>query len=154
MKAGSVALFGLFFLVLMPCIGSSQDKYVPKQDEEIYGTWKNVVDPIPQERIVTAADVKEYLHISDPTPWVERTLVIDSKWVDSDGNIWYRTFGVNTTGYFKGARYQALNKISKSGTVWESASVAIGHMEFDARQYPITMDPKAVVYRVYLRVQE
>jgi len=58
----SITLTGaiVFFFAFAQAEGLAQEKYVLKADEELYGTWTNTVDSIPQKRIVTAAGVKEY----------------------------------------------------------------------------------------------
>jgi len=45
---------------------------------------------------------------------------IDSKWTDSEGNIWYTVFGIGT-GFWEGHKSQELYKLSKSATVMEGA---------------------------------
>ena len=46
----------------------------------------------------------------------EATFQIDSKWTDSEGNIWYKVFGAVTDS---GQKFQVLFKISRKGTQLE-----------------------------------
>jgi hypothetical protein len=117
-------------VILIMVAGCAPGKYVAKQNEQLFGTWTNeqnvgsVYDP---QKVVIAIDgYKLYSKISDSVPSEENTWQIDSKWTDSEGNIWYKTFGTVTMGTYKGARWQELEKLSKSGTVWERALNALG----------------------------
>ena len=87
---------------------------------------------------------------------------IDSKWTDSEGNVWYKTFGENSSGIYSGDHWQELDKISKSG-VWErelttlepecaatcwrqKQSNAAYPLVYDPTYYPTKVDPKDTTY--------
>ncbi len=59
-----------------------------------------------------------------------------------------------TGGRYKGAKWQALEKISKSGSCWERAMTLIEVGRFHPAFYPKVMDPKGNYYRVLYRVEE
>ncbi len=128
--------------------GCGPGKYVAKANEEIYGTWTND-KATPQKIVSTSAGWKQYSYISDTVPLLEGTGGIESKWTDSDGNIWYKTSSAITSETMKGDKSQELDKLSKSGTVWESVWIWV--REFGPGNYPPKIDPKDANYRIYYR---
>ncbi len=142
-------------LAAMLCLtllgGCATGKYVPKANEELYGTWTNK-DMSPQKRVISPGEFKNYGLVSDPNPELEGTLQIDSKWTDSDGNIWYRTFGTLKSGAWKGHNFQGLAKLSQSGTVLETEDYAfIG--DFNRDYYPAKINPQGMLYGLYYRAK-
>jgi hypothetical protein len=137
-------------LALLLFIGSTgvtaQEKYIPKENEELYGTWTNkqytgssCVES--QKMVVTAHGYKFYKQMSDSVPSVEGTMQIDSKWTDAKGNIWYRTFGTVKTGEWKKFKGQWLVELSKSATVLECTwRFLYLTQEFDPANYPKEID--------------
>ena len=110
------------FLIIMAFIaveiyGENENIYIPKANEEIYGTWINE-DMITQKLIYYYWGYgEEYREESNETPAGKLTFIIVEKWSDSKGNVWYKTF----------KRYNAailnefwITKISNNGTVYES----------------------------------
>ncbi len=97
--------------------GENENFYIPKSNEEIYGTWINE-DMITQKLIYYYWGYGEiYREVSSETPAVKLTFTIVEKWSDSEGNVWYKTF----------KRYDVamgtvfcITKISNNGTVYES----------------------------------
>jgi hypothetical protein len=152
MKTG-MTFFGatviLLFLILLG--GCGPGKYVPKANEEINGTWTNE-KIFPQKVVNTADGWKQYNYMSDPTPLYEGTGGIASKWRDSEGNIWYKIFSTVTSTAYKGTKSQELDKLSKSGTVWESVSTMV--REFNSDSYPTKIDPNDSSYRIYYRSEK
>jgi len=153
-------LFGAS-IVLLASIhvgGWAEEKYMPKEDEELYGTWTNeqgVKDYYhPPKSVVNTDGYKNFVNVSDSVPFEEGTRQIDSKWIDSEGDIWYKTFGTVTTGVYKGYKYQALVKISKSRTVSEFVFRSIGFLEFDPNDYPTKIDPNDPTYTIQYRAKE
>jgi hypothetical protein len=140
----------VMLLVFMQVEGMAQEKYLPTADEEIYGAWTNE-DHLPQEIVNSPEGYKAYNFKTDSTPIEEGSLSIDSKWMDSEGNIWYRRFGAVTFGTYKGTTFQTLDKLSKSGTVWEEV-LALG--EFDPNRYPTRLNPRAESYSIYYRAEK
>ena len=152
MKPRMLLLFALLVLLSLILLGScAPRKYVPKPNEEIYGTWTNE-KIFPQKVVNTADGWKQYNYIADSVPLIEGTGTPDSKWTDSEGNIYYKGFDTVTSGTYKGNKFQELDKLSKSGTVWESVSTMV--REFEASNYPAKIDPKDSSYRIYYRTEK
>ena len=158
MNARTLIVVGSIVLLALIQIGGwAQTKYVPKENEEIYGTWINNQDKgdlfHPQKVILTAGKVVMYFKISDTDPSADgdMTWQIGSKWTDSEGNVWYKTFGTHLAGMFKGYNWQELDEISKSGTVWESELNPIGKTDFDSDNYPPKIYPESFHYRILYR---
>ncbi len=144
-------------LLIVQVRGWTQSRYMPKENEEIYGTWTNEEYPTddifhPQKVVMAADRYEAYLGISDPVPSEKSKVTIESKWTDSKGNLWYKTFATITAGIYKGNRWQAINKLSKSGTVWERQLNPIFMEDFSPDKYPTAIDPKdAGSYRILYR---
>jgi hypothetical protein len=129
-------------------IGCAPGKYKAKPDEEIYGTWTN--PNTANQKVVISSDgtVKLFSSLGDTTPVSDRTFELVKKWKDADGNTWYHEdfrvlHGVYT---YNG---QQLDKIDKSGKVWEAIFIEVG--KFDPNSYPTTLDPKSESYGIYYR---
>jgi hypothetical protein len=148
-------LIALCFLVMIPDRACPQETVLPKGAEELYGTWgneKNLADVFHgQKVIVTAEGMKIFCKVSDPDPRMVVSWDIAGRWTDSEGNIWYKTREISTGGIYQGARWQSLQKISKSGTVWERATILLETGSFNPAFYPKTIDKKGVYYRVLYR---
>lgn len=142
-------------LVLLPLILLSSCGYRPKANEELYGTWTNESYGVmtsaifmPQKEVIDASGHVAYTNISDHDPAGKGTERIASKWIDSEGNIWYKTFGTISNGD-KVLTIQTLHKLSKSATVQEYVSVWLSKP--DPNNYPTKIDPKDANYRIYNR---
>ena len=119
--------------------GWSQEKFVVRADDMYFGTWTNESLDI-QKSVNFLGGYKDYAKISDEKATAEGTEQIAKKWTDSDGNVWYHTFGTVTSGFNAGFRFQNLMKFSKSGTVREQMwAQAVGN--FDDSGYPTKLDP-------------
>ena len=133
--------------------GWAQQKYVPRADEELYGTWTNGQNSgdwfRPQKLVLTANQYAEYCN-TEALPTFTWRLRIDDKWTDTDGNIWYKVFAIGT-GCFKGHSTQELYKLSKSGTVMERALEMTTTGKDDPTLYPKGIDPNAPVSYWILR---
>lgn len=141
-------------LALIQVGGWAQEKYVPKPNEEIYGTWvneKSVNFNHIQKAINTLDGWTEYFNVSDSVPLDKRKKEIDRKWTDSDGNIWYRIFGTAISGSYK-MKYKELDRLSKSGAVLESVFTE-AYPDFDSAEYPTKIDPKDTTYRIFYRAE-
>ena len=152
----TVRIFSLVVLSLTMLAGCGPGKYVPTANEELYGTWINKDNYggtlRPQKEVITANGVKKYSQMADSVPFEEYTKVIDSRWKDSEGNIWYKTSGVVTAGSYKGLIWQGLDKLSKSGTVWESVFNSVGMgAKTEPKFYPTKIDQKDETYRIMYR---
>jgi hypothetical protein len=137
----------------------------PNANEEVCGTWIN--DKVsgdvahPQKFIETSVGYmrlgyKLYSGVSDSGPSEIGTEKIDSKWTDSEGNIWYKTLGTVTAGQYKGTKFQCLYKISKSATVCEFVYRPIGMGEFNPSQFPknIPSNNGFDVYEIMFRAEK
>jgi hypothetical protein len=154
------AVAALVVLIMSQSQGWAQEKYVPSEDEELYGTWTNEEysgyhNPQPQRDVVSADGYKHFANVADSTPFEERTLQIASKWTDSMGNIWYRTFGTFTSGQYIRCHFQELDKISNAGKVWEYVRVLLlPDAEIDPENFPSAIDPDDRTYNVRYRAIE
>ncbi len=129
------------FVALVLLTGCGPGKYVPKANEEIYGTWIN--DGIRYQKLVVfAGGVKEYFNAADAEPDMVTTEQISAKWKDGDGNIWYKTFDLFISGHIKGTKMQYLWKIS-NGSQMELTGEAV--KDFNEKSFPLTLrsDPMA-----------
>jgi len=153
---GRVMIVGASFvlLALVQIGGWAQAKYHAKQNEELYGTWitdKSVNSYHVQKVAYFAGGWKDFNNIGDTDPYDSGTMKIDKKWTDSDGNTWYETFHMITTGGSdrKGYKLEVLHKISQSGMVKESVRTLVG--AFDPTLYPTEIDPKDDTYQIFYR---
>lgn len=127
MSAKCVFLISSVLLYIFPLAAIGQDKYIPKENEELYGTWINkeysgLVYYQAQKEIVTAERWGWYRKMSDSDPYEGGTYQIDSKWTDPKGNIWYRiicTPDISEAGYLA-SKGLWLIELSDSATVWEA----------------------------------
>ena len=153
MKTGVMLICAMLLGYLIPFGANAQDKYVPKPNEELYGTWTNSEnDPTwqMQKEIVSADGYKDYAKTIDTVPFQESTLHMDSKWTDSEGNIWYKVYGILTSGPYAGYNWQTLVKLSKSGTVRESQRSTAA--QYDPEWYPTELKPGDTFYSIHYRL--
>ena len=158
MKTGTlvfVFLYIYFSLTLGLFAGGSKK-------EELYGTWINEEykgNTPPFEKYIITPDGKMEFFKTEVAPWEPEievsegewmacdfhTYTIEDKWVDSDGNVWYKV-AAQVGGYEKiESTAYLLMKISDSNTVLE---YMVGRID-----YHEGLDPTAVkyVYRIYYR---
>ena len=150
---GRIVLLTVVVLSLILLAGCGQGKFMPKPNEELYGTWTN--ERMPQQRsVITAHVFKTYNYMSDASTWLEGTMQIVGKSTDSKGNIWYKTFEIYTSGLHgcKGQKRQTLYELSKSGTVLECQPALVG--DFDPKSFPDKFDPRDDLYRIYFRSEK
>ena len=143
----SVILLSIFLLA-----DWNPGHYAPKPDEDNYGTWindKSFNSIGYQKTVITANGLENYANISDSVPREKGISQIDTKWTDSEGNTWYKTFGTVTGENHRATKFQNLVKLSKSGTVME---IVHRHpREFDSSNYPTKIDPDDSNYGIYYR---
>jgi hypothetical protein len=141
----------LLAFIQVECL--AQEKYIPKANEELYGTWTNEQNGgdkyHPQKVVLTADGYVGYSKISDTVSLFTWGLLIDKKWIDEEGNIWYKIHGIGK-GAYEGEKSQELYKLSKSGTVMERAFVA-GMGEYNPSYYPTTIVTNDYSYRILYR---
>lgn len=133
--------------------GCATSKYVPKANEELYGTWVNE-NSLPQRIVQVPDGWEQYLYTDDSQPFARASAVIVSKWTDAEGNIWYKSFGTITAGLYPGEKFTELDKLSKSGTVWEFVwTMPTNDRELITLVYPTKIDPKSPEYGIYHRAE-
>ena len=150
----SIVLLSVFLLA-----DWNPGEYVPKENEEVYGTWVNKDNHgyyfSPQKQIITANGYKKFYKISDPAPFEEGTRLIYSKWTDAESNIWYKAYGTVTTGTYKGYNYQVIGKLSKGATVYEFCFTGLGTTtQFDTIYFPTKVSPSGSNYVILHRQKE
>jgi len=92
---------------------------------------------LPQKEIIDPSGYTAYQAVSEHNPSQKGTEEIASKWTDSEGNIWYKTFGTASTGD-KVLTFQVLQKLNKFGKVREC--VIIWLSAFNPNSYPAKID--------------
>jgi hypothetical protein len=133
----------LVLLVFAVSFAEEQKGYVPKEDEEIYGTWVNTDYSGGTDRF------QKYVHHSDgrvevfsfargTAPSYEAKRQLTRKWADSEGNVWYEA---TWERLFWGG-YELI-RISKDGDTLESI--------YDLGNYSTEIDPSHVNYYIYHR---
>ena len=154
------------FLGLLACLlasvllgGCGSGKYVETPNEELYGTWTNESysglisekDYTPQKTVTARGTYSDYRMLTDHGPGFMGKEEVTSKWKDSEGNIWYKINMSGSTGdsTFK---WQSLQKLSKSATVREFATIQVG--AFSPTNFPTKVDPGNPNYRIYYRAKE
>ena len=77
-------------MTVIPLLGWAQEKYVPKDDEQLYGTW---VDDASTGRaykwVINSEAMLVYWRGYEP-PYFEDRYVIEKKWRDEQGNTYYQ----------------------------------------------------------------
>jgi hypothetical protein len=111
--------------------------------EELYGTWVNMDYKWgrPPQKLIHKSDgtFESFMNADSKVPSWRGTEVIDEKWKDSKGNIWFR---IKWSGNWGESGYE-LAKISNSGNTYEYV--------FSNDEYPKEIDPKHKYYRIYTR---
>jgi len=142
-------------VALVLLAGAVWAQYVPKSNEELYGTWTNdkTINPFHVQKRVHTADgnVKEYDDLSGSTLLAEGPSRIDKKWKDSDGNIWYEVYEKLTAGVYAGNEFQRLFKLSKSATVLEYVQY---HGYVGPNNYPTKVEPNVNSYKIFYRAAQ
>jgi hypothetical protein len=142
-----VRVFVLLLAILV--LGCGAKRYAMKDNEEIYGTWVSEKSS-PQKLVMMPNGTwEEYLYQADLTPAYKGIYEVTEKWVDAEGNVWYKEFVTSTFGLYKSDKSQELDRIDKSGRIWEFVFTEIG--QYDAKNYPKEINPKENNYRIYER---
>jgi hypothetical protein len=154
MSKGMKTLFSVLvsLLVLLMMGGCATGKYVPRPNEELYGTWineKSVNAFHIQKWIISSSGMKEYSNVSASLPVVEgEPAQIDRKWTDSEGNIWYRSVGTIKRDDGTILVGKTLLKLSKSATVLEAVNT-IYDPNLGSVDYPTEINPKPPALQNY-----
>ena len=116
--------------------------------EELFGTWIN-----PDYNTATSAakvvrnpdgNVVSFGTLDSTVVRVRGKFSIEDKWIDSEGNIWYKVITTWSMGGDVTSRYE-LYKISNSGATMEFVS--------SRAEYPNELSKKNVSYMIYHRQQ-
>jgi hypothetical protein len=116
--------------------------------KKLSGTWINkdydgVPGSYPMAKYVIERDgtYDAYADTSDTSRTSFGEIIsIDEKWIDSEGNFWYKA---TTENLVTNMQYYELGKIHSSGNVWELISLSY--------DYPNEIDPNHGKYRIYYR---
>jgi hypothetical protein len=136
----------ILILAVLVFIGNyaiGEDDYAPTENEEIYGIWVNTdygtTDKQPNQKIINNPDgtFERYRSTLDLKATITGTYTLTAKWTDSEGNIWYR----GIWKYWEYVTEYELDKISKSGTVWEFVR--------EVYDYPTKMGSDASYYFIF-----
>lgn len=139
MKSLVALVLSVAFLTFTGNVSAEEKAYVPKENEEFYGTWANMDYFDRAQKVVINSDgTWGWAMSAKSEPDMKYTYELKEKWTDSEGNIWYK---VRLKSH-RGKEY-ALVKISNSGNTRESI--------FDSHGYPTKIDPKEANYRIYYR---
>jgi len=120
----------------------------PKADNLLYGTFINrsiSPDIFPQKAVRFPGGFKNYALVSDTIPKEQGSEKIVERWTDSGGSNWYKVQATTSNGY----KFLALFKVSKSGIQLELVSKQV--LDFASKSFPIEIDTKAAMYRIWYR---
>ena len=143
----SILIIALAVFIIAVSCATGKKAYVVKEDEELYGTWAN-----PDYNYAAYATPKFVFHPdgkSEGYPITTEThanwygeFIINNKWIDSEGNIWY-TINLKRDHY-KNWTY-SLVKISNFGKTVEFSD--------SANDYPkeINSNDPYTKYTIYYR---
>ena len=141
----------LALVVALMLIGCASQQYVPKDDEELYGTWLNTdYSGVPHtyycQKIVYSfgGGFGAYSFAKDVSTYPGKFTIVD-KWTDSHGNIWYKvSFSITNKAYAG----DALIKISNNVTVLQTF-----HYSSIPPRFLTKMDKDDPIgyYRIYYR---
>lgn len=143
-----VSISILVFVTLMVFGGWATAKKVSKKDYRFYsGTWINEEynsHPFLARWVIRPDSTFDgYFRVTDTKKAEIGHFIIVGKWIDSEGNKWYKTHawpGVIVEG--KPSGYE-LDKFSNSGNVWEYVSIT--------GDFPFEIDENHVQYHIYYR---
>ena len=147
-----VAILILVLIVLIIAGNCATGKKASVTDKDIYkilrGTWinKDYDEPPgsePSAKIILKNDgvYEEYTDSSSTSPvFFGEIIAIDEKWIDSEGNIWFKSM-IEYLGHK--IWYYRLDKIHRSGKVWEFNILTY--------EYPKEINPNHSRYRIYYR---
>ena len=164
MKTGTMLLSSCVVLIALILLGScAPGKYVPKANEELYGTWINksysghydlLNDDHAQKEVIDSNGYHVFRFVDDFAEYYVGAETITSKWTDSEGNIWYKTYkgGWNQNEIKTSVVPHFLYKLSKSATVRES--VYANRDTYTPSAFPTKIDPKDQSYLVYNRAEK
>jgi hypothetical protein len=130
---------GLCCLLPLLALGCATRAAVVKADDPLFGTWINeeyggISKGTEAQKCVIFSDGREldYQTMSDADPEWEGRFTIEEKWVDEEGNHWYKTsWTANYYPYRKEESWKGfgLMRVNASGTILEGVSAEAGYPE-------------------------
>ncbi len=90
MKTRIVTLCIILIIMVFTAVeiyGENENFYIPKSNEEIYGTWINEDMRLQKSIYYYWGYGEEYREVSNETPAWKMTFTIVEKWSDSKGNV-------------------------------------------------------------------
>jgi len=148
MKTRLMLLIAATVLLVLVLFGIVVVLQKSKTDNLLYGTFMNrsiSPDNFPQKAVRFPGGFKNYALVSDTIPNEQGSEKIVERWTDSGGSSWYKVQATMSNGY----KFLALFKVSKSGIQLELVSKQV--LDFASKSFPIEIDPKAVMYRIWYR---
>lgn len=144
-----VLWFTFILAVIFLATGCSPRHYVAKAKEEIYGTWTSTQRSPHKLVMLPDGTWEEYIYESDAAPTYKGTFQIIDKWKDAEGNVWYKEFVTLTFPAGTKEMTQELDKIDKSGRVWEFDFNYVP--KYEPGSFPKEINPKGNDYGIYQR---
>ncbi|MGD0726320.1 MAG: hypothetical protein ABSB63_12245 [Spirochaetia bacterium] len=148
MKTRLMLLIAATVFLVLVLFGIVMVVQKPKADNLLYGTFINrsiSPDIFPQKAVRFPGGFKNYALVSDTIPKEQGSEKIVERWTDSGGSNWYKVQATTSNGY----KFLALFKVSKSGIQLELVSKQV--LDFASKSFPIEIDPKAAMYRIWYR---
>jgi len=134
---------GAALMVFFGNVFAGEKAYVPKDNEELYGTWVNMdyKTGVPPQKLTHKSDgtIGSSIYAESRVLMWDTKLQITDKWKDPEGNIWYKGHWVANSG----EEGYSLYKISNSGKTCEFV--------FNNNECPKKITTVHNNYRVYFR---
>jgi hypothetical protein len=149
---GRMLLLGVSLLFTLVYIkGWAQEKYLPKENEELSGRWKDDT-ATDMQTVYDSVGFRTYYGTANDVLLNEATQEIENKWTDIEGNVWYKTRGVFVgESPYLGTKFQALYEVNKSKTMLTCWANTVN--EYDSSNYPQEYAPKANFESHYHRAE-
>jgi hypothetical protein len=139
MKSLATLILAVTLLAFTGNVSADEKTYVPKDNEEFYGTWVNTEYYLMAQKVVINPDgTWGWTMSASDEPVTKYTYELKEKWTDSKGNIWYKVRLQSQRG-----KDYVLVKLSNSGNTRE--------IVWDSHEYPMKIDSKNANYRIYYR---
>ena len=143
MKARAVILILILAFAVLICVGSCANRRKAISDEDFIEAWSGTQintdygQSFPQKRIYYSdGRWEEYKQVTNTLKCDWGKAIILDKWLDSKGNVWYRT---HWESLYLGSKGYGMGKISNSGNtleaIWASESYPIEEWEPDRFEY-------------------
>ena len=142
----SILIMPVAVLIIFGSCATQKQAYIPKPNEELYGTWANAeYDGVEHGQKFINYNwgyTEAYRLATDQYPDTRRAFYIMDKWTDSEGIIWYKV-----TWQLRGSPTMRfyLVKINKSEGSWEEV--------WTYKDFPSESDliPEHVEYGIWYR---